>query len=137
MEAEKFARRDMGLLIIAWAVFYLVAAGLIEEGQIANFKIVKLKIILVAGPPIVGLFYFLTLYQLAAHHLVLAIGRCYKHLLPSAYENDLEYLLPHPSFRSIEVYLEGQASSHRLRKLHSLWLRVLAYLTTLLPLTGC
>lgn len=134
-EAEKFARRDMGLLILAWVVFYLISAGLIEEGQIANFKIVQLKAILVAGPPIVAaLFYFFALHFRASSHLVLAIGRCYQYLLPSAYENDLEYLLPHPSFRSIESYLNGKTSSHRLGKLHSLWLRILSYLTTLLPL---
>lgn len=113
----------------------MIGAGLIEEGQIAGFKMVQLKTMLVAGPPIVGaLFYFLELYIQTAAHLVLAIGRCYKHLVPMAYANDLEYLLPHPSVRSIEQYLAGQTSSHKLGNLHSAWISVINQSATLLPL---
>jgi hypothetical protein len=133
--ADSSLRRPAVTFTISWFVFTAIGLGLVEEGQLATFKISKVKNLLVMGPPLLGfLSYKLLIVAAAFRHLMLASSRCYKRLLPELHSENLEYLLAPPGIIGIEQHLEHLAKSALLNKMTSLWIFLLGVVTVLVPL---
>jgi hypothetical protein len=113
--AEKATQRQLFLTVTAWAVFYAIAQGIVSEAQIASFKISNVRYIAVLGPPVIGfLSYTLASSAFISLNLGIAFWQCIKHLLPQAYELDLERLLGPPTFlRAEKMSKHGEHQVHQ------------------------
>ena len=93
-DAAKRMRQHLLLILLLWGVGYLIGAGIVEEGQVAAFKVGKVESLLVAWPPLLGVIsYLLSTAVMAEGTLQRVMSRAYKHVLPKVYEHDLQYLL--------------------------------------------
>ena len=104
-EASKLVLRRLAVLLILWVICLSIDAGIVEEGQVASFKIGTLQPILYVFPILLGGQYFLLLSSLALVWMNReAVNFAYKNMLPKVYELDVEYLLHHPNFITLSEF---------------------------------
>ena len=136
-EADTRLRRAAVAFVSAWAVLFAIETGLVEEGQVASFKIAKIKQLMLAGPPLLGLLsYSLLSSSAASQYLLTIMSRCYKNLLPKAHELGLEYLLPSPNVVGVERYFKRSIMVPWLNTISSIWTRFLEILLVIGPIVG-
>ncbi len=110
VEAEQQVRRAVILLWLFWAVFYAISSGIVEEGQIASFKVQNVKVLIISGPPIMGVLLYFLLSSLGASVFFRhALSYMYKNLLPKAVELDLHNLMAPPTTLSLEMYVDADS----------------------------
>ena len=116
IEAARSLRRILLTFLLIWAAGYLVAAGIIEEGSVASFKVGEVKALLIGWPPLIGMLGYLITTTMAAENITSrAFSQCYKYLLPKAYEENLDYLLMASTFFGVERFLVVDKSEWVLR----------------------
>lgn len=112
--AERAVPRQFLSFILAWVLFYAVAKGIVTEADVASFKIAQLSLLPAFGPPILGFFSY-TLASAAFLNLNLgfAFWQCYKHILPQAFDRNLERLLGPPTFiRAERMTRDAESKIH-------------------------
>ena len=121
-EAQQVLRRASLSFLLFWAAFYAIGSGIISEGQIVSLKVSNIKALMIAGPPVMGgLYYFLSASGSATMYFSDALSHIYKHILPRAYQLDLEFMLAPPTLFSVELLLQGQSSSNWLNRTGKIW----------------
>jgi hypothetical protein len=128
-EAEQLFRRAFMSFLLFWTAFYAIGSGIISEGEIVSLKVSNIKTLLIAGPPVMSaLYYFLSASGSAAMYFNGALSQIYKHILPKAYELNLEFMLAPPTIFSVELLLEGQSSYRWLNRIGYAWRFILLHL---------
>lgn len=95
---------------VVWFIGYAISGGLITEGEIISFKVENLDRTLIFIGPIIGVMSYVLMSTINLMHLLKsAILRSYKHLLPVAYELDLDLLTVDFDFAHVETIFEDQA----------------------------
>jgi hypothetical protein len=103
VQAEHSANKAIVGFVTGTAVIGALGAGLINEASILSFKLSNIRLLLVLGPPILAfLSYSLACSAFASINLGHAVGRVYKHVLPKAWDHDLETLLGPPTIMRVE-----------------------------------
>lgn len=112
---------------VVWFIGYAISGGLITEGEIVSFKVENLDRTLIFIGPLIGVMSYVLMSTINLMHLLKsAIIRSYKHLLPVAYELDLDLLTVEFDFTHGEVIFEDQT-----QKLNTALSNVLKVLLTL------
>lgn len=120
--------RYTSTFIIAWLLFYAIAAGLVGEGEVSTFKVSDPKLTLVVAPPALGLLFYLASVS-ASIWVVLTdtLATSYKHRLPSAYKLGLEELALTPSVLTVEHIVLVETEPRWLKNIHRFWLSGFAF----------
>ncbi len=108
-DCEKSARRAFLYIFVLWAMAYAISGGIIEEGQIASFKVGKVKALLIIFSPLIAVFTYA--FSVAANGAVLrlrAITEIYRKLMPRVVDNNIVDLLVPSTFMSHERFYQAQ-----------------------------
>lgn len=111
IQAEHATNRAfLGVVTVA-LLHIALAKGLVNEASVLSFKLVNIQVLLLLGPPGIGFFsYVLAGASFASINLGAALRAAYKHMLPNAYEQDLEALIGPPTIIRIEaMFKTGEA----------------------------
>ncbi len=120
--ARAEARSLYGLLI-SYVVALAMGFGVIQEGSIGPVKIADITKALIAMPLLIAyLGYRYVLFASMSMVLRDVVSRCYKALLPKAYELDLVELLAPPSVFNVQRFLRPRSGGKVSRALHFGWL---------------
>ena len=109
--SEKALQRFFVLFFATWAVLYAVAEGLVSEANVSSVKVSDLKYLTLVSPVVLAyLAYNLSAANFLATVQHRAFIQCFKHILPSAYDQDLEQILGPPTFlRAERLVLRGES----------------------------
>ena len=127
-ECEKSVRRNLLYIVVLWAVAYAIAAGMVEEGQIASFKVEKVQALLIVFPPLLAAFmYALCVAISGAIFRLGAITQIYKKLLPKLVDENLVNILVPSTFATHERFLSRVVSSRFDKAISTYWTGVLTW----------
>lgn len=134
-EADRKLHRSTLSFVAAWFVFYALATGMVTEGDVSSFRIGELKLIPIFGPLVLGgLAYHLLVCAAAQRTYFDALSNSAKHLLPKAYELDLELLLAGPSVIGTERTLGSEGGPWWAEWISARWIELLSFSAALVPL---
>jgi hypothetical protein len=130
---ERAEHRSLFSLVIVYVLFTAISFGFVAEGQFASFKIVEVrKVIIVAAPILAFLCYRYVLFASASRVVRDAVSGCFKHLLPKAYELDLEELIGPPTTLTAERILRPEKTN----RFYAACFRIWNFFLVLAPVLG-
>jgi len=128
-ECRKAEAKSFVLLVLVWLGAVLVGMDVVAEAGVSSVKLKNSKYLLLLAAPGIGFFgHNLIVLFARTINLWQAIRQCYKHMLPKAYELDLEDFVLPPSFDDM-----ARISLKRWSKASGVWTLGITLMVILLP----
>ncbi len=125
-DAEKAESHSFVALFTAWAIAAAIGAGLISGGQVASFSFTNLRQLLIVAPPVVAFFaYRYMLFGSVSMLLWNSVSQIYKHVLPKAYDVDLDELIGVGTVFGAQRALRPEPAERTHLWVHTWWMRAI------------
>jgi hypothetical protein len=105
--ASKKMIKNWVYILIGWTLVYLIGKGIVGDGQIASFRILEVKSILIGAPILLGITAYSFFTSMSGAYIFWqAIHSGYKHYMPKISEGQLGGIMTSPTLFDVELLLD-------------------------------